>query len=103
LFYWYKELFPGDKVVTPDTRITTDLHLVTVSVEAWNLTPKTEQGPYWAVGVVQYNSEVIPSVVRFFLLRILRVVFYFLCTEHSRGNKEVPEKEATTRTEDGHK
>ena len=25
------------------------------------------------------------------------------CTEHSRGNKTVPEKVATTRTEDGHK
>jgi len=24
-------------------------------------------------------------------------------TEHSRGNKTVPEKVATTRTEDGHK
>ena len=24
-------------------------------------------------------------------------------TEHSKGNKTVPEKEATTRTEDGHK
>jgi hypothetical protein len=23
--------------------------------------------------------------------------------EHSKGNKKVPEKEATTRTEDGHK
>jgi hypothetical protein len=30
-------------------------------------------------------------------------LFSFCSTEHSKGNKTIPEKVATTRTEDGHK
>ena len=47
---------------------------------------------------VFYNEISFLSIkhycVRFFLLR---------STEHSRGNKTVPEKVAATHTEDGHK
>ena len=33
----------------------------------------------------------------------LKITLLRYCTEHSKGNKTVPEKVATTCTEDGHK